>query len=87
MCYDDDYENGRDFDGGIATMDTTPKYPEIQVRLCGEDGNAFSIIGRCIKAMRAAGLPAGPIAAFQVEATSGDYDNVRQTAMRWFDVT
>ena len=84
----DDYENGRDFDddGGTTTMTAEPKYPDITVELTGHDGNAFSVIGRCIKAMRAAGLAAGPIAAFQIEATSGDYDGLLQTCLRWFDV-
>jgi hypothetical protein len=28
------------------------KYPNVSVRLVGEDGNAFAILGRVIKAMR-----------------------------------
>jgi len=70
-----------------ATTPAGPKYPNVSVELTGHDGNAYNIIGRCLKAARRAGLGAGPIAAFQIEATSGDYDNVLQTAMRWFDVS
>ena len=33
-----------------------PKYPEITVKLIGENSNAFNILGICIKAMRRAGL-------------------------------
>lgn len=62
-------------------------YPNVQVELTGRDGNAFAIIGACIKAARRAGIGAGPIAAFQVEATSGDYDHLLATCMRWFDVS
>lgn len=62
------------------------KYPEIEVRLVGEDGNAFAIIGRVSKALRRAGIPKEEIAMFRVEATSGDYDNVLQTAMKWVEV-
>ena len=32
------------------------KYPEITVQLIGLDGNAFAILGRCLEAMRKAGL-------------------------------
>ena len=33
-----------------------PKYPNITVKLVGEDGNAFGILGRCRSQMRAAQL-------------------------------
>lgn len=68
-------------------MNATPLYPEVKIELCGNDGNAFAIIGRCLKAARRAGLAAGPIAAFQIEATSGDYNNLLATCMKWFDVS
>lgn len=63
-----------------------PRFPEITVILTGEDGNAFSIIGRCRKAARRAGVSKEDIDVFTSEAKSGNYDNVLQTAMRWFDV-
>ena len=62
------------------------KYPEITVKLVGEDGNAFSIIGRTSQALRRAGVSQEEISAFQEEAMSGDYDNVLQTVMKWVDV-
>ncbi|MGH6819605.1 MAG: hypothetical protein ACREDU_01950 [Methylocella sp.] len=61
------------------------KYPNVSVQLSGEDGNAFAIIGRCLRAMRRAGLSAEEREAFSREATAGDYDHVLQTAMKWFD--
>ena len=64
----------------------TPKYPEITVELIGHDGNAFTVLGRCRKAAREAGLSEDEIATFMTEATAGDYDHLLQTAMRWFDV-
>ena len=64
----------------------TPKYPNITVRLIGHDGNAFTVIGRCCKAARKAGLSEDEIATFMAEATAGDYDHLLQTAMRWFDI-
>jgi hypothetical protein len=35
----------------------TPKYPHIKVRLSGQDGNAFTILGACRRAAERAGLP------------------------------
>ena len=65
----------------------TTKYPDVSVKLTGEDGNAFSIIGRVVQALRRAGVSAEEQDAFRKEATSGDYDNVLQTAMRWVGVS
>lgn len=62
------------------------KYPNVKVKLVGEDGNAFFIIGRITQALRRAKVPADEIKLFQDEATSGDYNNVLQTAMKWVDV-
>ena len=62
---------------------TTPKYPNVEVKLVGEDGNAFAILGRVSRAMRLAGVPAGERAAFVNEAKAGDYDHLLATVMRW----
>lgn len=63
-----------------------PKYPEVEVQLSGEDGNAFFIIGNVSKALRKADVPNAEIAKFREQAMSGDYDNVLRTAMEWVDV-
>ena len=63
----------------------TPKYPDISVQLSGQDGNAFAIIGSVSKALRRADVPKDEIQQFVKEATSGDYDNVIQTAMKWVE--
>ena len=62
------------------------KYPHINVTLTDINGNAFAILGACRKAAERARLPQEEIDAFYTEATSGDYDHLIQTAMRWFDV-
>lgn len=62
-----------------------PKYPNVKVQLIGKDGNAFAILGRVRQAMRRAGIAPDVIAEFNKEATSGDYDNLLQTVMRWVD--
>jgi uncharacterized protein DUF4314 len=64
---------------------TQPRYPEVQVQLSGQDGNAFAILGRTAAALRAAGVPREEIDAFFAEATSGDYDHLLQTTMAWVD--
>ena len=64
-----------------------PKHPDIAVKLIGEDGNAFAILGTCRQAMRRALLPQAEIDAFMAEATSGNYDQLLRTCMRWFDVS
>lgn len=56
------------------------------VELVGHDSNAFNMIGRCLRAGRRAGYSKEQLAAFQADATSGDYNNVIAACMRWFDV-
>lgn len=62
---------------------TTPIYPDVEVQLTGEDGNAFFIMGRVRKALRDAGATDEEIQRYTDESQSGDYDNVLRTAMRW----
>lgn len=63
-----------------------PKYPHVTVELSGEDGNAFMIIGRVARALRRAGVADPIVKQFSDDATSGDYDNVIATAMKWVTV-
>jgi len=60
-----------------------PKYPDIEVELSGRDGNAFMIIGRVMRALRFGNVPQSEIDAFRLEASSGSYDHVLQTVMKW----
>lgn len=63
-----------------------PKPPDlIPVPYLWDDGNALAIIGKCQKAARRAGWAPQLIEAFKAEATSGDFDHVLQTVMRYFD--
>jgi hypothetical protein len=57
-------------------------FPEIEVQLSGIDGNAHSILGVVLRAMKKAGVDQKDIAVFLEEAESGDYDHLLQTAMR-----
>ena len=63
---------------------TEPIYPDVQVQLVGEDGNAFAILGRVSQALRRAGH-GDAVKAFHNEATSGDYYHLLRTCMEWVD--
>lgn len=63
-----------------------PKYPNITVQLTGGSDNAFAVLGAVSKALKRGGVDKSEVDAFYAEATSGDYDNLLQTAMRWVDV-
>jgi len=64
-----------------------PKYPEVVVKLVGEDGNAHAILGRVQYELRLAGVSQEQINQFLEEATSGDYDHLLATCQRWVKVT
>lgn len=64
----------------------TIKYPEVNVQLVGNDGNAFAILGACKNAARKAGVEKAEIDLYLSEAMSGDYDHLLQVSMDWFNV-
>jgi hypothetical protein len=63
------------------------KYPEIEVSLIGNDGNAFAIMGTIQKALHDAKVSNEEIDLYLNESMSGDYDNLLRTAMRWVSVS
>lgn len=63
------------------------KYPEVKVKLVGNDGNAYAIMGNVQKALRRAGVSQEEIAKYLEESMSGDYDNLIATACRWVKVS
>lgn len=65
---------------------TTPKYPEVNVQLTGNDGNAFAIMGRVSRALRDAGH-AGDVAEYRIESMDGDYDNLLRVAAKYVTVS
>lgn len=76
----------------MATQDEqneTPLYPhaEIEIDLTGPDGNAFYILGAASKALKAAGATKEQIAAYNDQATSGDYNNLLAATARWVTFT
>jgi hypothetical protein len=53
------------------------------LKIIGEDGNAFYILG---KAMRVAKAHHMDWEAIKTEATAGNYDHLLATMMKYFDV-
>ena len=56
------------------------------VKLVGEDGNAFAILGRCRAVAKKAGWTPEQIKEFMDKAMSGDYDHLLGTCTEYFDV-
>lgn len=54
----------------------TIKYPHLNMRLVGEDGNAFAIMGRLSRVLRRGGVPKEEIDAIIEDMTSSDYDHL-----------
>jgi len=75
-------DNQKDFK--YESLDGLPK-PFVQ--LSGNDGNAFAIIGNARKALRGAGWTKEQVDLFQEEATSGDYDKLLGTVMKYCEVS
>jgi hypothetical protein len=57
-----------------------------QVKLIGNDGNAFFIIGACRRAAREAKWSREKIDAVMNDMMSGDYNTLLMKAMEYFDV-
>lgn len=70
-----------------AIAEKTPKYPQVKVRLVGEDGNAFAILGKVLGAMRRAGLTLEQRTEYQMEAMAGNYDHLLATTMKYVEVS
>ena len=67
------------------TKGNTMAKTDIKVKLVGEDGNAFAILGRCRQALvRARRLDLWN--EFHKEATSGDYNHLLTTVCDYFEV-
>jgi hypothetical protein len=58
------------------------KFPQVKVKLVGEDGNAFAIMGRVVHAMKRAGIPKADQDVYTNEATSSDYAHLLVVTMQ-----
>lgn len=63
------------------------KYPDVNVKLVGKDGNAFMIISRVSQALRKAGVDKYEIEEYAEEAMSGDYDDLLSVTSQWVEVS
>ena len=62
------------------------RYPEIEVQLTGDDGNAFVIMGKVSKALRRGKVDKTEIDEYMKLAMSGDYDNLLRVSMQFVTV-
>ena len=67
-------------------MSDDVKHPEISVKLTGQNGNAYMIMGLVQQALKRAKVPREEIDLYMEESTSGDYNHLLVTAMRWVNV-
>ena len=65
---------------------TQPRAERPVVKLIGQDGNAFAILGLAIRAAKKVGWTQAQIDDYKQKATSGDYDNLLRVTMEMFDV-
>lgn len=65
-------------------MANESKNTGLKLKLVGEDGNAWFIMGRAAQVLRANGKGA-LVKEFQAECMSGDYQHLLATCMEWFD--
>ncbi len=57
-----------------------------RVKLIGQDGNAFAIMGNIKRALKSAGADKEYIDQYISEATSGDYDHLLAVSMEYVNV-
>lgn len=63
-------------------MSAAVKFPDVEVQMSGEDGNAFAIIGRVSQALKRAGHVEGA-KEFRAAAFGADsYDAILQLVLR-----
>lgn len=69
-------------------MHNSPKYPNVVVKMVGEDSNAGSIIGRVCTALGKGGVSVAEINKFRHDAFfGGDYNDLLVTVMKWVSIT
>lgn len=71
----------------IETFMAGPKYPDIHVKLTGQDSNTGNLMGLVSSALKARGVAAAEVRQFRLECLSGDYSNALNTMGRWVEVS
>ena len=67
-------------------MTEEPIFAGVNLKLIGEDGNAFAILARAQRAAKNAGIEQERITEFMNEAMSSDYNHLLATCMKYFDI-
>jgi len=62
------------------------KYPDVAVKLVGEDGNVFSVIGRVARGLRRGGHADAAVAFEEAAFNADSYDEVLRLAMSYVEV-
>jgi hypothetical protein len=70
----------------IGEAEGLPRYPDVQVRLTGTDGNAFAVIGLVRTAIRSAHGTEAADEFSHAAMQSGSYDELLRFVMRTVDV-
>ena len=78
----------------IINNPDVPMFPEVEVQLTGNDGNALSIMGNVSTNLReflseedlTKDEINNIITQYREESMAGDYDNLLRTAMKWVEV-
>lgn len=60
-----------------------PLFPDVKVKLVGEDGNIFFIMGRVGNALKRAGHDSAVKRFYEEVTTSGSYDDALQVVMKY----
>lgn len=71
----------------MTNQEPTVKFPDVEVELSGQDGNAFYIVGRVARALRRAGHPAAADEFSRDARACTSYDDVIGLAMRTVEVS
>ena len=56
---------------------------DVAVKLSGNDGNAFAVMGAVKSALKKAGASKEELDQYLSDSMSGDYDNLLRVAMDW----
>ena len=68
-------------------MNTTVRYPDVEVQLTGTDGNAFAIIANVQSALRKAGYREAADEFWNEANQCGSYDELLRLAITTVDVS
>lgn len=60
-------------------------FDKVKVKILGEDGNGFAIMGRVLKAMKEAEIPKEIRDKYIKEVTSGDYNNLLTVTLQYVE--